>query len=164
MNYNGRIISADSTPFMLNRAMNYGDGLFESIRIHNGEILFFAEHMDRMMRGMNAMKMEVPEIFSPFFFHKQIFELASKENISANARVRIGIFRAGKGLYEPETNSVEYFIEIISIENSFQWREENCKVAVFPDVSKNFSSISFFKSMNALPYVMAAIHRKENSL
>jgi branched-chain amino acid aminotransferase len=144
--------------------MNYGDGLFEGIRIHNGEILFFEDHIDRMFRAMRALKMDEPEHFSDSFFHKQIIELAREEKVGANARVRIGIFRSGKGLYEPAQNPPEYFIEILPIESGFKWIEEEVEVEVFTEIPKNFSSISFFKSMNALPSVMASIYRKEKNL
>jgi len=97
VNYNGKILPADSAIFTLNRAINYGDGFFEGVRIHNGEILFFEDHIDRMLRAMHALKMDNPEQFSDFFFHKQIIDLAHEEKVGANARVRIGIFRSGGG-------------------------------------------------------------------
>ena len=164
INYNGKILPADSAIFPLNRAINYGDGMFEGIRLYNGEILFFEDHMDRMFRGMQALKMDGPENFSSFFFHKQITELLAKKNITANARVRIGIFRSGGGLYEPEKNSPEYFIEILPVEKGFEWSEAPCELGVFNEVQKNFSSVSFFKCMNALPSVLAAIFKQEKNL
>ena len=164
INFNGQILPADSSVFPLNRAINYGDGMFEGIRIHDGEILFFEDHIDRMFRAMKALKLEVPADFTDAFFHKQIIDLGHKEQIGGNARIRIGIFRSGGGLYEPQTNDPEFFIEIIPMEKGYEWNEATCEVAVFPDMQKNFSSISFFKSMNALPYVMAAIFKKEKNL
>ena len=164
INYNGKISPADLPIFTLNRAINYGDGLFETIRIHNGEILFFEDHIERMLCAMRALKLDDPESFSDVFFHKQIIDLAHKERVGANARVRIGIFRSGKGLYEPPQNASEYFIEILPMENGFEWSDEILEIGVFRDTPKNFSSISFFKSMNALPYVMAAIFKNVNEL
>lgn len=164
INYNGKIFPADSALFPLNRAINYGDGMFETIRIHQGEILFFEDHIDRMLRGMRALAMDDPEQFSDFFFHKQIIDLAHEEKVGANARVRIGIFRSGKGLYEPIENSPEHFIEILPLEKGYEWNEAEFEVGIFTEVRKDFSSISFFKSMNALPSVMASIYRKEKNL
>jgi branched-chain amino acid aminotransferase len=164
VSYNGKILPSDSAIFSLNRAINYGDGMFEGLRIHNGEILFFEDHMDRMFRAMKALKLSDAEHFTDSFFHKQIIDLAREEKVGANARVRIGIFRSGGGLYEPLDNTPEYFIEIIPMENGYEWSDTPCEIAVFPDISKNFSSISFFKSMNALSYVMASLFRKEKNL
>lgn len=164
INYNGKILPADSAIFPLNRAINYGDGMFETIRIHLGEILFFEDHIDRMFRAMQALKLDVPEHFSDFFFHKQIIDLAAKEKIGANARIRVGIFREGGGLYEPLKNTPEYFLEILPVKNGFEWKDDVFEAGVFTDVLKNFSPLSFFKSMNALPSVMAAIFKKEKIL
>ncbi|MFI5135312.1 MAG: aminotransferase class IV [Chitinophagales bacterium] len=164
INFNGKILLADSPVFSLNRAMNYGDGMLEGMRIHNGEILFFEDHLDRMFRAMKALKLEVRDDFTAAFFHKQIIDLGRASQIGNNARVRIGIFRSGGGLYEPQSNTSEFFIEIIPMEKGYEWNDSMCEVAVFPDVQKYFSSISFFKSMNALAYVMAAIFKKEKNL
>jgi len=143
--------------------MRYGDGLFETLRIHNGEILFQQDHLDRMLRGMKALKMSIPPDFTEFFFHKQVLELALKEKIEGNARIRIGIYRSGEGQYEPVENTPEYYIEITPMEKAFEWNEESCRLIVFEEVRKNFSPVSFFKSTNALPCILAAIFRAENN-
>ncbi|HUM47495.1 MAG TPA: aminotransferase class IV, partial [Chitinophagales bacterium] len=164
INYNGSIYPASDPVFPLNRAMSYGDGLFESIRIHNGEILFFEDHIDRLFAGMKALKMEVPEYFSNFFFHKQLVDLAQKERIAGNARVRLSVFRSGGGLYHPLLQQPEYFLQVIPLQHGYEWSAEDCELGIFRDVPKDYSAISFFKSINALPYVMAAIFRQENQL
>jgi len=164
INYNGKLFSSDSPIFYLNRAIIYGDGLFESIRVHHGEILFLKDHIDRMLRGMKALKMEVSGNFTETFFHKQVVDLLREEKISGNARIRIGVFRGGGGLYEPRENSAEYFIEVIPLERGYDWSGSSCSIGVFRDIHKNLSSISFFKSMNELPNVLAAIFKKENDL
>ncbi len=164
INFNGRICAAKDAVFPLNRAICYGDGLFESIRIHNGEILFFNDHLDRMMRGMNALRLEVPAQYDAFFFHKQIVELALKEQTGSNARVRISIFRDGMGLYEPESDAPEYFMHITSLSAGYVWKDDACQLGTFRDVPKDFSSVSGFKTLNALPYILAAIYRREQHL
>jgi len=164
INYNGKLYPGGSPLFSINRAVNYGDGLFETIRIHEGEILFFEDHIDRMLRAMQALKLDDPEQFSGFFFHKQIVVLAHLEKVGANARVRIGIFRSGEGLYEPTQNTPAYFMEVLPMENRFRWYERQVEAGVFTDIQRNFSTLSFFKSMNALPSVMAAVYKKGKSL
>jgi branched-subunit amino acid aminotransferase/4-amino-4-deoxychorismate lyase len=164
INYNGKIIGAGENIFHLNRAMNYGDGLFESIRLHQGEILFLHEHLERMFNGMKALKMSVPDHFSPFFFHKQLIELAQREQPGANARMRIAVFRGGGGLYEPQSQTTEYFMQVMPLDRGYVWSDAACELGIFKEVPKNYSVISFFKSMNALPYVLAGIYRKEHHL
>jgi branched-chain amino acid aminotransferase len=48
INYNGNIVSEDEPVITAdNRSFQYGDGIFETIRISNGNILFFDDHFDR---------------------------------------------------------------------------------------------------------------------
>lgn len=164
VNYNGRIYSNADAVFPLNRAMNYGDGLFESIRLHEGEVLFLEDHFNRMLLGMKALQMQVPEHFSIFFFHKQLMELTALEQAGGNARLRIGVFRSGYGLYEPETAQAVYFLQVMPLAHGYRWSDVGCELGVYHGVPGNFSEISFFKTMNALPYVLAALHKREYHL
>jgi branched-chain amino acid aminotransferase len=43
-----------------------------------------------------------------------------------------------------------------------KWEDKKWELGVFDEVPKNYSSISFFKSANALPYVMAAIFKDDH--
>lgn len=165
LNFNGTIFPADEKIISaINRGLRYGDGLFETIRIHNSEILFLEDHVERMFAGLKALQIRVPELFSVFFFHKQIIDLAHKNQVGNNGRIRITIFREGDGLYEPQQFDPGYFIEIAPLQSGFEWNNDSGEIGIYRDIPKSVSSISFFKSLNALPYVMAAIFKKENRL
>src|SRR5262245_33165339 len=100
--HNGKIYRSGDASFSLNRAMLFGDGMFETIRIHNSEILFLEDHIDRLLAGMKALRIKTPYQYTSFFFHKQILDLGHMNEVGAHARIRITVYRAGKGLYEPE--------------------------------------------------------------
>jgi branched-chain amino acid aminotransferase len=163
INFNGEILPDDSPIFTINRAIQYGDGLFETLRNHNGEILFFQDHFDRLIEGMRALKINVPVHFTLPFFHKQFLDLAYRDGMASNARLRIGVFRSGKGIYTPESHSAEFYLQIIPLNKGFEWEDRKCELGVYSQIPKNYSSISFFKSANALPYVMAAIFKVDHN-
>jgi branched-chain amino acid aminotransferase len=60
-NYNGKffsegepVIPADS------RALRYGDGLFETIKVKNGLLEMEDEHFARLWNGMQTLQFDIP--------------------------------------------------------------------------------------------------------
>ena len=43
------------------RAVHYGDGLFETIAIQNKKILCFDEHLNRLEKGCKKLKIPIPD-------------------------------------------------------------------------------------------------------
>jgi len=44
INFNGKIIDSEDVLSIRNRGYNYGDALFETIKVLNGKPLFFEDH------------------------------------------------------------------------------------------------------------------------
>jgi branched-chain amino acid aminotransferase len=58
---NGQYIPADRPALTVNdRSFLYGDGLFETIRITNGQPFLWREHLDRLRRGADFLKIPLP--------------------------------------------------------------------------------------------------------
>jgi len=116
LNINGRIYPANSRLFGTgNRAFRYGDALFETIRIINGEACFLSDHFSRLKYGMTVLKMNIPDFFEELYFENEIKELLVKNGITEGGRVRLTVFRNDGGLYTPETNDVSYVLEGYSL-------------------------------------------------
>ena len=78
LNFNGKIIPPHELIVGVdNRALRYGDGLFESIRMIDGKIRFAQAHFDRLYQGMLALKMNIHASFDCAFFISETFS-ASK--------------------------------------------------------------------------------------
>src|SRR5689334_83529 len=45
------------------RGFTYGDGLFETMRVHHGKPFRMAQHLERMVRGADFLKIKLP--FTP---------------------------------------------------------------------------------------------------
>lgn len=166
LNLNGKILAANEPVLLsVNRAFRYGDALFETIRIAKGRILFLNEHLKRISNGMRFLKMENRQEFSVRLIGQQMVELASKNNIKTDGRLRLTIFRNYDGLYTPEVNSVSYLIEAEKIkEQGFILNQKGYSIDIFTEVKKSQNKLSNIKSANALIYVLAGIHKKENQL
>src|SRR3954470_3551685 len=62
---NGQFVAADGPALPLNdRSFLYGDALFETIRITNGQPFLWREHLERLQRGAAFLK--IPFAHSSF--------------------------------------------------------------------------------------------------
>ncbi len=155
---NGEIVSAIEPHFIsTNRALRYGDGMFEGFRIINGEFSFFEDHILRLFSGMKALGFVPPDCFSSAYFLKIVSELLIANKVVGNSIVRIQVYRANAGLYEPINDDVEFFIESFNPElKNYQWYNDGISVLIFEDWKKSFNPVMNFKTCNSQVYVMAS--------
>ena len=163
LNFNGKIIpQQDLIVGVENRALRYGDGLFESIRMIDGKIRFAQAHFDRLYQGMLALKMNIHASFDFSFFVSEINALAKKNEIENDARIRFSVFRSDGGLYTPNSNNFLYLIELQPItEKGYQWNKKGLIVDIYSETRKDFGYLSKYKTINCLPYVLAGIAAQE---
>jgi branched-subunit amino acid aminotransferase/4-amino-4-deoxychorismate lyase len=148
-----------------NRAFQYGDGLFESIRIVNGKPCFLKNHIKRLFEGMSLLKLDPPSHFSLEFFEEQISILVARNGIKTGGRVRLSVFRASGGFYLPNNNTASFLLEVKPHKyNRYELNEEGMKIDLFPDIKKPVNQFSLYKTSNALLYVMAGLYAQENEL
>ncbi len=148
-------VSGDMLKFP-NRAMNFGDGLFETMVMEKGEIRFLDKHIERLMGGMQLLDLdrEAIDVSALLDFLKIKFPIEKK-------RVRWNVFRAGEGKYTPEDSEVFQTLQITEFSAPPSVKQKvdvSHKIQLFPTLW------SSFKSLNALPYVLANQERKERGL
>src|SRR4051812_14758937 len=100
-NHNGKLYK-EHTPVIGadNRGLRYGDGLFETIKIKNGALLFIDDHFARLWNGLKLLQFELPKHFHTDLLEKEILALAKKNGHETLARVRLNVFRGDGGLYD----------------------------------------------------------------
>lgn len=162
---NGQLYPQDTNVFgTQNRALRYGDGLFETMRMLDGKVMFFKYHMDRLFKGMQTLKIDYHRAFDAEFIASEIVALARANKIYKNARIRFSVFREDGGWYTPEKNTFNYLIEIQALNEDTYIVERGLIADVYKEVRKDFSALSHLKTSNSLPYVLAGVYRKENNL
>ena len=147
-----------------NRALRYGDGLFETMRMHEGRILNVDFHFERFFSGMKTLQFDLPEYFSPEFFLRTANELLLKNLNQKNARIRLMAFRGDGGIFDSENNFPGYIIETWPLSEKIELNEKGLVVDIFADARKSCDQFSNLKSNNYLPSVMAGIFAKKNKL
>lgn len=165
INFNGNIISTDEAILKTdNRSFQYGDGLFETIRYSNGKVLFFQDHYSRILKGAAQLKLQLPAYFNEVFLEQKIIETLECNDISLNARIKVIIYRSGKGKYEPETNQSDWVITAMPLYRpDYQWHEHGFHLGLFDQSKKSCDVFANLKTTSALIYVLAAIYKKEKN-
>jgi len=118
INYNGTILSSESNLSNTNRAFLYGDGVFETLKIVNGKVLFVEDHYFRLMASMRIVRMQIPNNFTLEYIEEQVLNTVAANNCSGSARVRFTVFRNDGGFYLPQTRTVSFLIQASSFENA----------------------------------------------
>jgi len=165
--YNGEFFPSDKPILSINnRSFRYGDGLFESIRVVNGEVYNFPAHFSRLIEGMKTFLIDIPDYFTKEYFYNQIKSLLQHNGIHNGGKVKITVYRKGDvASYFSETNEPGFVIEAYSFPiNEFILNLEGIDVDVYNDIKKPMNKYSSFKTTNAFFYVNAIITAKEKGL
>jgi len=147
-----------------NRSFRYGDGLFETMRMRHSRIINLDFHFERLLDGMKMLELELPVTFSKEFFLDSVNELLKKNFISANARIRLMVFRGEEGLYNIEKSPANFVIETFPLSDEIKLNDQGLIVDIFPGAKKSCDRFSNIKSNNYLSSVMAARFAAHNNL
>lgn len=165
VNFNGKLSESGSNSLANNRAFLYGDGVFETFKVVNNNILFLEDHYFRLMSAMRIFRMEIPMNFTMEFLEQQILELAKANNIEVSARVRMTVFRNSGGFYLPETNEVSYLIQSTPlISKKYLLNSEAYEVDLYKDFYITKQLLSTLKTTNKAVQITGSIFAKENDL
>ena len=162
---NGNFISGSENSFNVqNRAFLYGDSIFETIRVNNRKILFFEEHLDRLISGMKVLKYEIPDKFTVFRqkLEDEIIQLLNRNKIFKSSRIRLTVFRKTGGFYTPHTNEIDYVISASKLPNDkFVLNSSGLLIDIFKDIKKPLNIFSPYKTANSILYTLAGIYKNE---
>jgi len=165
INYDGKLYPENEKIFTINnRAFKYGDAVFETIRVINGQPVFVHDHFTRLKKGMDLLRMNtIPLTFEELY--EQILHLIEKNKITEGARVRITVFRVGEGLYTPVNDTKSYVIEAVPIsKNLYELNEEGLHIDLYTDIKVHSTILTQIKTTNKIPNVLTGIYKKEHDL
>ena len=162
VNYNGELQEFDDVKISpSNRAFNYGDSVFETVKVLNGKIIFWEDHYFRLMASMRMIRMKIPIEFTLEFLEGEILKTIESQDSKANLRVRLSVFRKDGGFYTPRTNEVDYLIVVG--DGAYQ-PKENYRIDLYKDFYVNSGLLSTIKSNNKLINTLASVYAQENDL
>lgn len=165
INLNGTMVAQENaTIFMDNRGFNYGDAVFETIRISGGKIYFWEDHYFRLMASMRIIRMEIPMNFTMEFLEEEILKTIDSTDLgNASIRAKLLVWRKTGGKYTPTNNEVEYVISVEELTTPFYLlTEEKYEVELFKDHYVSSGLISTLKTTNRLINIVGGIYAQEN--
>ncbi len=161
INFNGSLIQASEVQLSHNnRGFKYGDGIFETIKVQNGKLIFWEDHYFRLMASMRMLRMKIPMKFTLEFLEEEIQKVIENYD-KALLRVRLNIFRKDGGLYLPATNEIDYLIEAKEIEIK---EKEEYRIDIFKDFYNYSGLLSTVKTTNRMLNTLASVYADENDL
>src|SRR5690606_12402874 len=165
INLNGTLHnSANNQLSLTNRGYQYGDALFETIKVVHGKILFWEDHYFRLMASMRIMRMEIPMNFTMEFLESEILKTIDANNlIKSTARVRLNVHRDASGKYTPSSNDIGFNIIAEGLASDFYALDPGrYAVELFKDYYTAPGLLSTLKTNNRSINVLGSIFAKEN--
>jgi len=157
INLNGQAL--DNLPELLEqaqRALYYGDALFETLRVFDRHLPFLNRHWDRLASGMRLIGFEFPDYWDAVFFDTQIRRISPP-----NARVRLTVWRSPGGRYAPMNNVPQFLITAEGLPAAIlEWPEFGLELGVCESVCLPVDEFSNLKTLNAPRYTAAAREAK----
>lgn len=137
---------------VLDRGFLYGDGLFETLRIFNGKPAFWNQHLERLERGAEFLKIKIP--FAPETLRGFVDELIAK-NKMPDALLRLTLSRGvGPRGYSPKGARSPTFVMSLhpapSLDASPRW-----KLITSSHRLPANEALAQFKTCNKLPQILA---------
>ena len=146
-----------------NRSMRYGDGIFETIKLVNGELLFWDDHYERLLKGMQHLKLDT--IGKEKDFWKKEIDKVVVKNYFTNARIRIIVYRNSPGTYTPMGNRIGFLIEGTRFDKpDYNYSKQGLTLGLFEGDHKGMSPLNNLKTTSALLFVLAGVYKKESEL
>lgn len=161
---NGEYVSAVNFNIDSNsRAFRYGDGFFETMHANGQVVQFIDDHFERIKLAANTLSIELPDNFTKEYLELHIGGLLHRCRLYQGAKVRIIVSRSTGGLFIPENNKAQILIEAEYLsEGKYEMNKVGLVIGVYNEPVFP-TSISAFKSLNALPYVLAGIYASKNN-
>lgn len=141
------------------RAFQYNDGFFETAILRDRRIRFWHSHLERIGEAAQALQLELPSYFFSGELEEKLIELARQQGAEKYGRLKLKVWRAGAGLYTPQTNQVNWLataaVTTPAIHNPLH-------LGICQIVRTAYTLLSHFKGPNAPLYVMAGLEKQHH--
>ncbi|QXM07180.1 aminotransferase class IV [Crassaminicella indica] len=144
ISFNGKLLKAQEALLPFDEGFQYGYGLFETLKVHNGKIYFIDEHINRLENGCKELNIKLH--YDLKLIKAYTYQLIHFNNL---------LFGVVKIIYAK--NKTGYDLLITTRENTYS--KESYKkgfMVSFAAAKKNpYSKLTYIKSNNYLENILA---------
>ncbi|WP_455365498.1 aminodeoxychorismate lyase [Kaarinaea lacus] len=150
--------------FVTDRGLQYGDGIFETIRIKSGTVQHWRQHMSRLQRGCERLGISIPEIES---LHAEAMQLITRYGKERDAVLKLIVTRgSGPRGYKPSATAEQ--TRIIALYPFPNYPENYRKYGVKITICKTRLAcnrrLAGVKHLNRLEQVLASSEWQDNDI
>lgn len=144
---------------MEERGLQFGDGVYEVIRVYNGSYYLLEEHVNRLFRSAQAIKLELP--FSKEEITNLLLQLLKRNNFSSDGKTYLQATRgsAPRDHAFPENVETNVYAYAQDLPRNLEKLEKG--VSTITQHDSRWDNC-YIKSLNLLPNVLAKQEAKEN--
>jgi len=142
------------------RGLQFGDGVYEVIRIYNGQYYLLDEHVDRLFRSAEAIKIELT--FTKEECREYLLELLKRNKMDVDGKVYLQVTRgsATRDHVFPADTPANIYAYVVKVPRPLGKLANGVGTITRPDVRWDYC---YIKSLNLLPNVLAKQEAKENN-
>lgn len=155
--FNDRLVEDQLITSLNNRALQFGDGLFETIIADNTTLPLLKLHYDRLMLGAEVLGINLSLTIGEF--EDKIATVLATNEQNEFSRVKVIVWRGEDQQlgYHSQSNRADI---LITIKPAMKPAIRIIEAAAFSkNVALAYHSFSSLKTISALPYIMAAAER-----
>ncbi|PAV29795.1 D-amino-acid transaminase [Virgibacillus profundi] len=140
------------------RGLQFGDGVYEVIRIYKGSYYLLKEHVDRLFRSAEAIKIKL--LFTKEELTDLLLELLEKNNMKNDGKVYLQVSRgsAPRDHVFPVNVPANIYAYIQDLSRNLEALENGVSTITHRDIRWENC---YIKSLNLLPNVLAKQEAKE---
>lgn len=134
------------------RGLQFGDGVYEVIRIYNGKYYLLEEHIDRLFRSLDAIKIKIDYTKEDLF--RMLQQLLEKNNMKNDGMVYLQITRGSAPRVHtfPSNTEPNMYAYMKDFSRFLDEMENGISVITHRDTRWDYC---YIKSLNLLPNILA---------
>lgn len=159
--YNNRWLEESIIIEMNDRALQFGDGLFETIILRDGKPEYLDYHFDRMTEGAKILNLNLP--WNNLDLLKNTVKAFVSHGNIADSNIKLMVWRkpshlGGYNFDNSETNFLMIHRPIKAVSKIIK------KADFAQSITFNYSPLSSIKTLNSLPYILASNEKRKRNL